>query len=87
MFQLLHRLLSHRHCDRTHIEIVRYLEYVEMTLVLAGYRGVHEEIVARFGMLFPHLGFQATKGRDARKFVYIRCVWQTRTLRPAEVGV
>jgi hypothetical protein len=75
MFQLLHRLLSHRHRDRTHIEIVRYLEYVEMTLVLAGYRGVHEEIVARFGMLFPHLGFQATKGRDARKFVYIQDVF------------
>jgi hypothetical protein len=75
IFQLIHRLLSHLHRDRTHIEIVHYLEYVEMALALAGYRGVYGEIVTRFGTLFPQLGFQAAKGRDARKFVYVQDVF------------
>jgi hypothetical protein len=75
IFQVIHRLLSHLHRDRTHIEIVHYLEYVEMALGLAGYRGFHEEIVIRFRTLFPQLGFQAAKGRDARKFVYIQDVF------------
>ena len=75
IFQMIHRLLSHLHRDRTHIEIVHYLEYVEMALGLAGYRGFHEEIVTRFRTLFPQLGFQAAKGRDARKFVYIQDVF------------
>jgi hypothetical protein len=75
VFQVVQRLLSHLYHDKTHIEILHYLAHVEMNLVLAGYQGAREELAIRFGTLFPHLGFQAVKGRDARKFVYVRDVF------------
>jgi hypothetical protein len=70
-----HRLLSQLYRDKTHIEILHYLAHIEMNMALAGYRGAREEIATRFGTLFPQLGFQAAKGRDARKFVYIQDVF------------
>jgi hypothetical protein len=78
IFQLVYRLMSHLYRDKAYIEISHYLGHVEMNLTLAGYRGAHEEITTRFSTLFPRLGFQATKGRDARKFVDIQDVFGRR---------
>jgi hypothetical protein len=75
IFRAIHHLLSQLYRDKTHIEILHYLAYVEMNLMLAGYRGLDEEIATRFRTLFPQLGFQAVKGRDARKFVYVQDVF------------
>ncbi len=72
IFQAMHRLLSYLYRDKTHIEIWHFLAYVEMNLIVAGYGGSGEEIVTRFRTIFPQLGFQAVKGRDARKFVYVQ---------------
>jgi hypothetical protein len=72
---VIHQLLSHLYCDKTHIEILHYLAHVELNLMLAGYRGLDEVVAARFRTLFPQLGFQAVKGRDARKFVYVEDVF------------
>lgn len=71
IFQAMHRLLSYLYRDKTHIEIWHFLAYVEMNLIVAGYGGAGEEIATRFRTIFPQLGFQAVKGRDARKFVYV----------------
>jgi hypothetical protein len=75
IFRAIHRLLSHLYCDKTHIEIMHYLVCVATNFNLAGYGGADEEIATHFRTLFPQLGFQAVKGRDARKFVYVQDVF------------
>jgi hypothetical protein len=75
IFRAIHHLLSHLYRDKTHIGILHYLTYVEMNLRLAGYPGLDEEISTRFRTLFSQLGFQAVKGRDARKLVYVQDVF------------
>jgi hypothetical protein len=75
IFRAIHHLLSHLYGNKTHVEILHYLAFVEMNLMLAGYHGVDAEIATRFRTLFPQLGFQAVKGRDARKFVYVQDVF------------
>jgi hypothetical protein len=59
---------------KTCLESLHYLGHVEMNLILAGIRAGHQEIASRFETLFPQLGFQAAKGRDARKFIYVQDV-------------
>jgi hypothetical protein len=75
VFRAIHRLLSHLYRDKTHIEILHFLTYVATTFRLAGYGGADAAIASRFRTLFPQLGFQAVKGRDARKFVYVQDVF------------
>jgi hypothetical protein len=75
MFRGIHRLLAHLYHEKTYIEIVQYLTHVEVNLILAGYQVTRQEIAIRFGTLFPRLGFQAAKGRNVRKFVYVQDVF------------
>ena len=71
IFRRTHRLLTHLYGDKTHVDILHYLAHVELNLRLAGYALGRQIIADQFGKLFPRLGLQAAKGRDARKFVYL----------------
>jgi hypothetical protein len=75
IFRQTQRLLSHLYRDRTHVDIVHYLAHVELNLRVAGYKLGRHIIADQFDKLFPHLGLQAAKGRDARKFVYLHDVF------------
>ena len=75
IFRRTHRLLAHLYGDKTHVDILHYLAHVELNLRLAGYSLGRQIIADQFGKLFPHLGLQAAKGRDARKFVYLHDVF------------
>ncbi len=75
IFDQMHRLLAHLYGGKTHVDIVHYLAHVELNLRLAGYTPGRQIIADQFGKLFPRLGLQAAKGRDARKFVYLHDVF------------
>ena len=77
IFSEVHRLLSQLYSDKTHVEILRFLDHVELNLVLAGYRAARDVVLDRFAKLFPRLGLQAAKGRDPLKFVYLQDVFGT----------
>jgi hypothetical protein len=75
IFRRTHRLLAHLYGDKTHVDILHYLAHVELNLRLAGYALGRQIIADQFGKLFPRIGLQAAKGRDARKFVYLHDVF------------
>jgi hypothetical protein len=75
IFRRTHRLLAHLYGDKTHVDILHYLAHVELNLRLAGYALGRQIIADEFGKLFPRIGLQAAKGRDARKFVYLHDVF------------
>ncbi len=75
IFGEMHRLLAYFYGGKTHVDILHYLAHVEVNLRLAGYTLSRQIIADQFGKLFPQLGFQAAKGRDARKFVYLHDVY------------
>ena len=77
IFSEVHRLLSELYSDKTHVEILRFLDHVELNLVRAGYRAARDVVLDRFAKLFPRLGLQAVKGRDPLKFVYLQDVFGT----------
>jgi hypothetical protein len=72
IFRDTHRLLSHLYGDKTHIEILHYLNHVQLNLALAGYPVAHQLIRDQFGKLFHRLSLQPAKGRDPQKFIYLQ---------------
>lgn len=72
IFRDTHRLLSHLYNDKTHVEILHYLNHVELNMALAGYTMAREVIQEQFGRLFTNLGLQPAKGRDPHKFVHLQ---------------
>lgn len=78
VFQQTHRLLSALYPAKTHIEILHYLQHVEWNLRFAGYDISPLVLQTMFAKLFPRLGLQVVKGRDAKKFVYVEDIYGRR---------
>lgn len=78
VFQQTHRLLSALYPAKTHIEILLYLQHVEWNLRFAGYDISPLVLQTMFAKLFPRLGLQLVKGRDAKKFVYVEDIYGRR---------
>ena len=71
IFKLVHRLISQLYDRKDYIEIKRFLQYVQLNLLMTGYEVEIAYLEDEFGQLFTMLEMVPKKGRNADKFVRI----------------
>ena len=71
IFKSVQDLISQLYDRKDYFEIKRFLQYVEINLLMTGYEVELTYLEEKFGQLFTSLEMVPKKGRDAEKFVRI----------------